>query len=71
MRIKLDENLPLRIKPILENIGHDVHTAREEGLEGARDHELWAASQRDGRFFVTQDLIFPTFEVLLLALITG
>lgn len=71
MRIKLDENLPLRIKPILENIGHDVHTAREEGLEGARDHELWAAAQRDGRFFVTQDLIFPTFEVLLLALITG
>jgi hypothetical protein len=32
MNIKLDENLPLQIAVLLRDLGHDVHTLREEQL---------------------------------------
>jgi hypothetical protein len=37
MRIKLDENLPLRLVTSLEDLGHDVRTTPEEGLIGHAD----------------------------------
>jgi len=30
MKVKLDENLPLRLATVLEDLGHDVHTAYAE-----------------------------------------
>ncbi len=47
MNIKLDENLPSRLVFRLGPLGHDIHTARDEGLLGARDFEIWEAAQRD------------------------
>lgn len=58
MRIKLDENLPARLVPLLENQGHDVHTVHGEQLGGRPDAELWQAVLAENRFLITQDLDF-------------
>jgi predicted nuclease of predicted toxin-antitoxin system len=58
MKIKLDENLPARLVPILEQRGHDVHTVPEEHLGGGPDSEIWQAVNAEGRFLITQDLDF-------------
>ena len=58
MRIKLDENLPLRLASVLQSFGHDVHTARQEALSGHPDAEIWEAAQNESRFLITQDMDF-------------
>ena len=58
MRIKLDENIPARLSAALRAMGNDVETVYSEGLSGARDEEVWAASQNEGRLLITQDLDF-------------
>ena len=58
MRIKLDENLPVRIAEALTDLGHDVDTVASEGLTGRSDSEVWHGSQDAKRFLVTQDLDF-------------
>lgn len=58
MRIKLDENLPIRLVDDLCRMGHDVDTAHDERLDGFPDAAVWEAAQRAGRFLVTQDLDF-------------
>ena len=58
MRIKLDENLPARLRAILANLHHDVHTVVGENLSGRSDREVWEAAQREERFLITQDLDF-------------
>ena len=37
MRIKLDENLPLSLAPMLNGLGHDADTVRDKDIEGAVD----------------------------------
>jgi predicted nuclease of predicted toxin-antitoxin system len=58
MKIKLDENIPAGLAPILAELSHDVDTVLQEGLGGAADPEVWQAAQQEERFFVTQDLDF-------------
>ncbi len=58
MRIKLDENLPLRLASALRSRGHDVDTVGEERLVGSMDSAIWAAVQEAERFLITQDLDF-------------
>jgi predicted nuclease of predicted toxin-antitoxin system len=58
VRIKLDENLPLRIVRLLATLGHETDTVPQEGLSGQDDSHVWQAAQRAGRFFITQDLDF-------------
>ncbi len=58
MRIKLDENLPTSAAVSLRGLGHDVDTVPEEGLKGFADPDVWAATQTESRFFITQDLDF-------------
>lgn len=58
MKIKLDENLPLRLVSLLTELGHDVHTPRDEGLTGAEDARIWESAQAEKRFLITQDLDF-------------
>jgi predicted nuclease of predicted toxin-antitoxin system len=55
MKIKLDENLPLRLAGILKAMGHDVDTLHAEALLGRDDSQVWEAVQRDSRFLITQD----------------
>lgn len=58
MKIKLDENLPLRLVSALESLGHDVDTVEDEGLSGESDETVWHAAQQENRFLITQDLDF-------------
>lgn len=58
MRIKLDENLPLPLVTVLEEIGHDAEHVRIEGLTGKPDDEVWRVAQEERRFLVTQDVRF-------------
>jgi predicted nuclease of predicted toxin-antitoxin system len=58
VRIKLDENLPARLHPILANLNHDVDTVLQEGIGGRDDQAVWDAAQQAKRFFITQDLDF-------------
>lgn len=58
MKVKLDENLPVGLVAQLAALGHDVDTVQSEGLAGMPDLPVWEATQRDGRFLVTQDLDF-------------
>lgn len=58
MKIKLDENLPLRLAAALQDLGHDVHTTSSEGLTGRADLDIWAVAQAEARFLITQDLDF-------------
>lgn len=58
MRIKLDENVPMRTAAPLTALGHDVDTVVAEGLGGSADDALWPHVQDAGRFLVTRDLDF-------------
>ena len=58
MKIKLDENLPLRLLGLLITLGHDTETVPQEGLTGKPDSDVWTAAQTEERFLITQDLDF-------------
>lgn len=58
MKIKLDENLPARLMPVLQRHGHDVDTVPDEHLSGRPDADIWQAVRAEGRFLITQDLDF-------------
>jgi predicted nuclease of predicted toxin-antitoxin system len=58
MKLKLDENLPLRLAILLKGLGHDAHTLQDESLIGHSDREIWEAAQKESRFLITQDLDF-------------
>jgi predicted nuclease of predicted toxin-antitoxin system len=58
MKIKLDENLPLRLAILLTELGHEAHTVHDERLTGRPDSEIWDASQKESRFLITQDIDF-------------
>lgn len=58
MKLKLDENLPVTAAKPLTACGYDVDTARDEGLGGHPDEDVWRVAQLEGRFLVTQDLDF-------------
>ena len=40
MRVKLDEDVPLRVRALLAEHGHEAETVREEGLGGASDAQV-------------------------------
>ena len=58
MKIKLDENLPVRLSQLLTQIGHDVQSVHTERLIGRADREIWEAVQKEARFLITQDMDF-------------
>ena len=58
MKIKLDENLPHELVPVLTDLRHDVDTVPAQHVAGRDDDVVWAAAQTADRFLVTQDLDF-------------
>ena len=58
MKVKLDENIPVRLSDELALLGHDVDTVASEGLKGKSDGDVWRAAQQEGRLLITQDLDF-------------
>jgi predicted nuclease of predicted toxin-antitoxin system len=62
VKIKLDENMPVRLVKQLSAAGHDTDTVRFEGFSGQPDDNVWQAAQGAGRFFITQDLYADMVE---------
>ena len=58
MKLKLDENIPESLLPVLAHLGHDTDNVRGESLIGQPDPDIWTAAQENGRFLITQDLDF-------------
>ncbi|MCB9078292.1 MAG: DUF5615 family PIN-like protein [Anaerolineaceae bacterium] len=58
MKFKLDENFGTRTQNIFRNFGHDVHTVREEALQGASDQQIYQVCCDEERCLVTLDLDF-------------
>jgi len=58
MRIKIDENLGATLARIFREAGHDILTAREQGMSRAKDRDLIAACKNERRCLVTLDLDF-------------
>jgi predicted nuclease of predicted toxin-antitoxin system len=58
MNIKLDENMPAGLAPVLADLGHNVETVVQEGMEGWADPDIWERVQQESRFLTTQDLDF-------------
>jgi hypothetical protein len=50
MRIKLDENLRIRLASRLKLLGHEAETAHDKGLTGAPHSQIWEATQGEGRY---------------------
>ncbi len=58
MKFKIDENLPLEIKHLLNQVGHDALSVKDQGLIGRPDENLAAICVKEGRILVTCDLDF-------------
>ena len=58
MKFKLDENFGARTTDIFVQAGHDVHTVRQEGFEGATDEFIFKQCCNEERCLVTLDLDF-------------
>lgn len=58
MKIKLDQNLSIHLREILEQLQHDVDTVLEEGLLGADDEDVLKAAGSQDRILFTLDKDF-------------
>ena len=58
MRFKLDENLPVQLKGLFTQAGHDAVTVLDEGIGGATDSEVATVCRAEERVLVTQDVDF-------------
>jgi predicted nuclease of predicted toxin-antitoxin system len=58
MKFKLDENLGLLGKSLLESEGHDVMTIAEQNLSGAQDERIYEHCRGEGRVLITLDRDF-------------
>jgi predicted nuclease of predicted toxin-antitoxin system len=64
MRIKIDENLPVRLTHALIALGHDVDHVEESVLAGRADPDLWRAAQNEDRMLITHDVKFGDARVI-------
>src|SRR5438874_360646 len=55
MKIKLDENIGLLGKSLLETEGHNVMTVVEQQMTGAEDERIYEIGRDEGRMLVTLD----------------
>jgi predicted nuclease of predicted toxin-antitoxin system len=55
VKLKLDENVPIRLVPLLVSSGHDVATVADELLGGAKDRLVADAARVEGRLLLTLD----------------
>ncbi len=58
MRLKLDENLDVRLVPLLVAEGFEADSVRDEGLSGNSDGNLYDVCKTSGQVLVTLDLDF-------------
>jgi uncharacterized protein (DUF433 family) len=58
MKIKVDENLPIKVDHVFSDAGHDALCVIDQGMSGAKDQDLLARCMEEGRTLVTLDLSF-------------
>ena len=58
LKLKLDENIGIVGKALLEADGHDVMTVAEQGLSGAMDERIYEVIATEQRVLVTLDRDF-------------
>lgn len=58
MKLKLDENIDIRVVTLLRLAGHDVATVSGQGLISSADEELINVCRSEGRCIVTCDRSF-------------
>ncbi len=58
MRVKLDENLDVRLADLLMARGHETATVVSQALTGWDDDAIYAVCRDEGRVLVTLDLDF-------------
>ena len=58
MRFKLDENLPVQLKRLFTESGHDAVTILDQGMGGATDSDVASVCLAENRILVTQDMDF-------------
>lgn len=58
MKFKLDENFGVRAQHLFKSKGYDLHTVRDENLQGCDDERLYKVCCAEGRCLVTLDLDF-------------
>ena len=63
MRFKLDENLPLQLKGLFTESGHDAVTVLDEGMGGATDSDVASVCLMEDRVLVTQDIDFADIRM--------
>ena len=63
MRFKLDENLPLQLKDLFTESGHDAVTVLDQGIGGAPDSGVASVCLAEERVLVTQDLDFADIRM--------
>jgi len=55
LSLKLDENLPADARTYIEECGHEVQTALEEGLGDCPDHKIAERCREESRIIITLD----------------
>jgi hypothetical protein len=50
MKIKLDQNLPVRLSTFVKELGHDVDTVHDEQPIGHPDSEIWERLRKSRGF---------------------
>jgi predicted nuclease of predicted toxin-antitoxin system len=58
MEFKIDENLPIEAKQLLQEAGHDAALVRDQQLEGKPDSDIVLVCQRENRVLITLDMDF-------------
>lgn len=58
MKVKLDENMPEAMLELLREDKHDVMTAVQEMLQGAKDEDVLVIATREDRLLMTFDVDF-------------
>ena len=56
MRVKLDENLPIQLKHLFQESGHDAVTILDEEMGGATDSDVALVCLAEERVLISQDL---------------
>ncbi|MFX1345142.1 MAG: DUF5615 family PIN-like protein [Promethearchaeota archaeon] len=58
MRFLLDENVPLSIKGIINNLGHEAYTLKDENQLGIKNSEVAELSIKKNAIIITLDSDF-------------
>lgn len=58
MKFKIDENLPIEVADLLQQVGHDAVTVYDQNLVGEADENIATVCQSEKRAIVTLDTDF-------------